>query len=83
MNTDITAILEINWAEILPFVLPVIIFNVLLVGVALFDWFKRRSLIAAPFIWLIVIILVQSFGPILYLVIGRRIIKNDYSQGAS
>lgn len=83
MNTDITALLEMNWAEILPFVLPVIIFNVLLVGVALFDWFKRRGLIVAPFIWLIVIILVQSFGPILYLVIGRRIIKNDHSHGAS
>lgn len=79
MNTDITALLEMNWAEILPFALPVIIFNVLLVGVALFDWFKRRGLIVAPFIWLIVIILVQSFGPILYLVIGRRIIKNDHS----
>lgn len=39
MNTDITALLEIDWGRILPFALPIIVFNLLLIGVALYDWF--------------------------------------------
>lgn len=83
MNTDITALMEIDWDQILPFALPIIFFNLLLIGVALYDWFKRRELIAAPYLWLVAIILIQSLGPILYLVIGRRMIRNDYSREAS
>ncbi|MCJ1907533.1 PLDc N-terminal domain-containing protein [Planococcus ruber] len=83
MNTDITALLEIEWAEILPFALPVVVFNFLIIGIALYDWFKRRNLIAAPYVWLAAIILLQLLGPILYLVIGRRLIQNDYSRETS
>lgn len=83
MNTDITALLEIEWSKILPFLLPVVIFNLLLIGVALYDWFKRKELIAVPYIWLMAILLIQTVGPILYLVIGRKVIQNDYSRETS
>ena len=83
MNTDMTVLLEIDWPKILPFALPIILFNLLLIGVALYDWFKRKELIVAPYIWLVAIILLQLLGPILYLVIGRRMIQNDYSRKAS
>ncbi|MDN5709823.1 MAG: PLDc N-terminal domain-containing protein [Planococcus sp. (in: firmicutes)] len=83
MNTDITALLEIDWARILPFALPIIVFNVLLIGVALYDWFKRKGRIAAPYAWLAAILLFQSLGPILYLVIGRKVIRHDYNRKAS
>ncbi|EIM07848.1 hypothetical protein A1A1_03312 [Planococcus antarcticus DSM 14505] len=83
MNTDITALLEIEWSKILPFLLPIVILNLLLIGVALYDWFKRKDLIATPYIWLMAILLVQSLGPILYLVIGRKVIRNDYSRKTS
>ena len=83
MNTDMTALLEIDWAQILPFALPIILLNLLLIGVALYDWFKRKNLISSPYIWLVAIILLQLLGPILYLVIGRRMIRNDYSREAS
>jgi len=83
VNTDITALLEIDWARILPLALPIVIFNLLLVGVALYDWFKRKNRIAAPYVWLVAIVLIQSLGPILYLVIGRKVIRNDYRQQAS
>lgn len=83
MNTDITALLEIDWAKILPFALPIIIFNLLLIGVALYDWFQRKNRIAAPYAWLTAILLFQSLGPILYLVIGRKVIRHDYSREAS
>lgn len=80
MNTDITALFEIEWSTILPFLMPVVILNVLLIGVALYDWVKRKDLIATPYSWLMAILLVQSLGPILYLVIGRKVIRNDYSR---
>ncbi|WP_203340134.1 MULTISPECIES: PLDc N-terminal domain-containing protein [Planococcus] len=83
MNTDINALLEIDWPQILPFALPIILFNLLLIGVALYDWFKRKELIVSPYIWLAAIILLQLLGPILYLVIGRRMIRNDYSRETS
>ncbi|MFC4712065.1 PLDc N-terminal domain-containing protein [Planococcus dechangensis] len=83
MNTDITALLEIDWAQILPFVVPIVIFNLLLIGIALYDWFKRKDRIAAPYVWLAAILLFQSLGPILYLVIGRKVIRHDYSREAS
>lgn len=83
MNTDMTALLEIDWAQILPFALPIILFNLLLIGVALYDWFKRKELIASQYIWLVTILLLQLLGPILYLVIGRRMIRNDYSRETS
>ncbi|MDJ0332226.1 PLDc N-terminal domain-containing protein [Planococcus sp. S3-L1] len=80
MNTDVTALFEIEWSTILPFLVPVVLLNVLLIGVALYDWVKRKDLIATPYIWLMAILLVQSLGPILYLVIGRKVIRNDYSR---
>lgn len=83
MNTDITALLGIDWAKILPFALPIIFFNLLLIGVALYDWFKRKDRIAAPYAWLAAILLFQSLGPILYLVIGRKVIRHDYSRETS
>lgn len=83
MNTDITALLEIEWTTILPFLLPIVFLNLLLIGVALFDWFKRKDLITSPYIWLVAILLIQSLGPILYLVIGRKVIRNDYSRETS
>lgn len=83
MNTDMSALLEIDWPKILPLVLPIILFNLLLIGVALYDWYKRKVLILSPYIWLIIILLLQLLGPILYLVIGRRMIRNDYSGEAS
>ncbi|MBD8014598.1 PLDc N-terminal domain-containing protein [Microbacterium sp. APC 3898] len=83
MNTDMSALLEIDWPQILPFALPIIFFNLLLIGVALYDWYKRKVLIVSPYIWLVIILLLQLLGPILYLVIGRRMIRNDYSREAS
>jgi hypothetical protein len=78
MNTDLTVLLEINWDLILPFALPIIVLNLLLIGTALYDWSRRRQLITTPYVWLFVIIMLQSLGPILYLVIGRRMLRNDY-----
>ncbi|MGX9808909.1 PLDc N-terminal domain-containing protein (plasmid) [Exiguobacterium acetylicum] len=80
MNTDFNALLEIDWNQILPFMLPILFFNLLLIIITLVDWFKRKDQIAIPYVWLLVILLIQLLGPILFLVIGRRIHRHDYGQ---
>lgn len=77
MNTDITVLQEIDWGAIIPLVLPVIFLHLILLAIALYDLFKRRNIIQYPVIWLLVIILFNTVGPIIYLVIGRRMIKSD------
>ncbi|MGE6631598.1 DUF5652 family protein [Bacillus sp. NPDC077027] len=77
MNTDISFLLDLDWGTILPLVIPIIILHLLLLAVALFDLYRRKDIIHHPVIWLIVIILLNTAGPIIYLIVGRRLLKND------
>ena len=77
MNTDFSALSEVDWGAILPLLIPVLILHVLLLAAALFDLYRRKDIVTQPIIWMIVIVLLNTIGPILYLVIGRRILKND------
>ncbi|WP_130860749.1 PLDc N-terminal domain-containing protein [Gracilibacillus phocaeensis] len=77
MNTDIRALFNVDWAAILPLVIPILVLHFLLLVVALIDLYRRRKLIHHPIIWLIIIVLLNTIGPIIYLVIGRRMLKND------
>lgn len=79
MNTDVTVLLEIDWHQIFPLILPILLFNFLLIGIALLDWFKRKKHIAAPYVWLVVIVCMQTVGPIAYLIVGRRVIRHDHN----
>lgn len=56
-------------------VLPLLILNLILVVVALVDLFRRdasrvRGEVKWP--WILVILLITTFGPIIYLVAGRK-----------
>lgn len=73
MNTDISALWTVDWSGMLLLMLPLVLLNALLVVFTLVDWYKRRDQIETPYVWLAVILLVQTLGPILYLVIGRRV----------
>ncbi|GAB2567456.1 PLDc N-terminal domain-containing protein [Gracilibacillus alcaliphilus] len=77
MNTDISVLYDVDWSAILPLVLPILILHLLLLVVALIDLYRRRDMINHPIIWLIVILLLNTVGPIIYLIIGRRMLKND------
>ncbi len=78
MNTSITPLLEIDWLQLLPLILPILFLNVLLIGITLFDWYKRKNQIVLPYLWLWIIVSMQMVGPILYLMIGRRNVRHDY-----
>lgn len=59
---------EINWAIIAPF----IIIQLILMIIALVDWARIEKTNGPKWLWLIVIILGNMIGPILYFVLGRR-----------
>ncbi|WP_290749702.1 MULTISPECIES: PLD nuclease N-terminal domain-containing protein [unclassified Exiguobacterium] len=72
MNTDFSALSQIDWERLLPLLLIYLSINLILLSCACIDWFRRKDRIATPAIWLMVILLVQPIGSILYFVIGRR-----------
>lgn len=82
MNTDISVLFDLDWGAILPLIIPILVLHLILLAVALFDLYRRRDIVNYPIIWMIVILLLNTLGPILYLIIGRRMLKNDrHSEG--
>ncbi|WP_284141564.1 PLD nuclease N-terminal domain-containing protein [Virgibacillus sp. LDC-1] len=59
---------EINWGIIAPF----IVIQGILMIVALIDWFRTKETNGSRWLWLFVIIFLNTIGPIFYFVIGRR-----------
>nr|WP_026831396.1 PLDc N-terminal domain-containing protein [Exiguobacterium antarcticum] len=78
MNIDIAPLLEIDWLQLLPLIIPILFLNVLLIGITLLDWYKRKNQIVLPYMWLLIIVSMQMIGPILYLMVGRRNVRHDY-----
>ncbi|MFJ7831008.1 PLD nuclease N-terminal domain-containing protein [Peribacillus sp. NPDC097284] len=63
---------EIDIMAILPIILPVIAIGILLVSIALLDLYKHRKTRENVLIWTLIILFVNTFGPILYFVLGRK-----------
>lgn len=59
---------DINWAIIAPF----IIIQFILMIIALIDWTRTKQTNGPRWLWLIIIIVGNMIGPILYFVLGRR-----------
>jgi hypothetical protein len=68
MNEIIAELEQMNLAVILPF----FIIQLILMVIALVDWFKIEKTNGSKWMWLFIIVLVNIIGPILYFVIGRR-----------
>lgn len=59
--------------EMLPLLLPLILINVALIAVALYDLFKRKRVKGGnKILWGIFIVLIEFIGPIVYLLFGRE-----------
>lgn len=58
---------EINWTLIA----PLILIQFILMVVALIDWVKRETTNGPKWLWLLIIIFINTIGPILYFIIGR------------
>ncbi|MFD6441929.1 PLD nuclease N-terminal domain-containing protein, partial [Peribacillus sp. NPDC060186] len=58
--------------SILPIILPVIAIGLILVLTALIDLYRHRKTRKNVLLWTLIIIFVNTLGPILYFVIGRK-----------
>lgn len=61
-----------DFSGYIPFLIPVVILQLALVLVALVDLLKRERTRGPKWVWLLVILLVNMVGPIIYLVFGRE-----------
>jgi hypothetical protein len=58
--------------EYLPFLLPIIIIQIILVAVAVVDLVKRDKTRGPKWVWVLVILFINFIGPIVYFVVGRE-----------
>lgn len=63
---------NIDLMAFLPIILPVIVVGTLLVLIALIDLYRHRKTRKNALIWMLIILFVNTLGPILYFVIGRK-----------
>lgn len=59
-------------ADYLPLLVPIILIQLALMAVALWDLSKRTATRGPRWLWIVVIIFVNLIGPIAYLAIGRE-----------
>lgn len=60
--------MEIAWELIV----PLIVLQLILMIAALTSWFKDEDVNGPKWVWLLVILFVNIFGPILYFLVGRK-----------
>ncbi|MDX1616115.1 MAG: PLD nuclease N-terminal domain-containing protein [Candidatus Promineifilaceae bacterium] len=57
--------------DLLPLLIPLLIVQWALVIAALWDLIKREQTQGPKWLWLLIILLVNLFGPIVYFLVGR------------
>lgn len=67
-STDIFAEL----IKVLPLIIPLIVIQLGLLIAALIDLVKREQTRGPKWMWVIIIVVVNMIGPILYFIIGRQ-----------
>ena len=56
----------------LPFLIPILLLQLGLIVVALIDLFRRPTTNGPKGLWVIIIVLVNFIGPIVYFLVGRK-----------
>ncbi|MEN4013733.1 MAG: PLD nuclease N-terminal domain-containing protein [Chloroflexota bacterium] len=56
----------------LPYLIPVVLLQFILLLVALIDLVRREKTRGPKWVWLLVVLFVNIFGPIIYLLFGRQ-----------
>jgi DMSO reductase anchor subunit len=58
--------------QVLPFIIPLVLLQLILIIVALVDLVRREKTRGPKWLWVIVIILGELIGPIIYFIVGRE-----------
>ncbi|RKL64998.1 transcriptional regulator [Salipaludibacillus neizhouensis] len=61
------ALQELNWGLIA----PILLLQFILMIVALFDCLKNENLNGPKWLWILVILFINTLGPIVYFIFGR------------
>lgn len=59
-------------SQYIPLLIPVIILNIILWIITLRDLKSREKVRGPKWMWILIILLVQIFGPIIYLLFARQ-----------
>ena len=64
---------DLNMGQLIALLVPLVLVELGLLGFALYDLIKRKRVRGGnKWLWGIIIIVVEIFGPILYFVLGRE-----------
>ena len=58
--------------QIIPYLIPVLLIQLILVVVALIDLSKQHATRGPRWVWALVILFINIIGPIVYFVVGRN-----------
>lgn len=72
LNYTFDELQDIDWSVILPIIIPFIIIDLLLKLIAIIDLYKHRKTRKNVLLWSLIIIFVNTIGPIIYFAIGRK-----------
>jgi len=67
-----TTMSNIDWQELLPLLIPILLIQIGLIITALIDLSKRQTTRGPKWVWVVVILFVSTIGPIIYFVAGRQ-----------
>jgi hypothetical protein len=56
----------------LPFIIPILVIQVILLIVALLDLVKQPATRGPKWMWAVIIIFVNIIGPVIYFIVGRK-----------
>ena len=59
-------------SQYLPLILPLVVIQLVLMVVALWDLAHREKVRGPKWLWVILIIMGEMIGPVLYLLVGRK-----------
>ena len=63
---------QIDWGSILPILVPFLLVGFLLIIIALMDLYRHRHTRENILIWVVIILLFNTIGSVLYFIIGRK-----------
>jgi len=58
--------------QILPFLIPILLLQLVLIIVALIDLARRERTRGPKWAWVLIIVLINFIGPIVYFILGRE-----------
>jgi hypothetical protein len=63
--------MDINWNTLLPFLIPLVLIQLGLAVYCLIDLSRRERTRGPKLLWVLVIVLGELLGPVVYLIVGR------------